>query len=34
MPNDLYRKSDDGIILVDDDTKETILDYMRDVIWD
>jgi len=34
MLNDLYRKSADGIILVDDDAKETILDYMRDVKWD
>lgn len=31
--NDLYRTNEDGIILVDDGIKETILDYMRDIHW-
>jgi len=34
MPNELYRLNDNGEILVNDDTKETALDYLREVKWD
>ena len=37
MPNDLYRsRVENGvdIISVDDGTKTTILDYMRELNWD
>ncbi|MDR1700229.1 MAG: N-6 DNA methylase [Lachnoclostridium sp.] len=34
VPNDLYRTSDSGLVLVDDDVKDTILDYMREIEWD
>ncbi|WP_288550001.1 N-6 DNA methylase [uncultured Brachyspira sp.] len=34
MPNELYRINDNGEIIVDDDKKETILDYLRDIKWD
>lgn len=34
MPNDLYRIDDTQQILVDDGIKNTVLDYMRDIIWD
>lgn len=34
MPNDLYRINDSGEIIVDDNKKETILDYLRDIKWD
>ena len=34
MPNDLYRLNTDGEIAVDDGTKETALDFLRDVKWD
>ncbi len=32
--NELYRTNDDGVILVDDNVKETALDYLREVQWD
>jgi len=32
--NDLYRSDIDGNILVDDNIKDTILDYMRNIHWD
>ena len=34
MPNDLYRMNNKGEIIVDDNKKETILDYLRDIKWD
>lgn len=34
MPNELYRIGDNGMVLVDDDIKETVLDYIRDIKWD
>lgn len=34
MPNELYRVNKKGEVLVDDGTKETALDYLRDVLWD
>jgi len=34
MPNDLYRINADGDIAIEDGTKETALDYLRDVEWD
>ncbi|MDR3045995.1 MAG: N-6 DNA methylase [Bacteroidales bacterium] len=34
MPNDLYRTDTNGITLVNDGVKDTILDYMRDMQWD
>lgn len=34
MPNDLYRINEKGEILVDDEVKETALDYLRDLQWD
>lgn len=33
-PNELYRENEDGRILVDDNSHETILDYLRDIDWD
>ena len=33
-PNELYRASDKGEVLVDDGVKETALDYLREVLWD
>lgn len=33
MPNELYRSSEDGTILVDDGVFETVLDYMRQIDW-
>jgi type I restriction enzyme M protein len=34
MPNELYRTDGEGMILVDDEAKETALDYLREVKWD
>jgi type I restriction enzyme M protein len=34
MPNDLYRINANGDIAIDDGTKETALDFLRDVKWD
>lgn len=34
MPNDLYRTSGKGNILIDDGKQESILDYMRKIDWD
>lgn len=34
MPNELYRMNNKGEIIVDDNKKETILDYLRDIKWD
>ncbi|MBQ5153292.1 N-6 DNA methylase [Macrococcoides caseolyticum] len=34
VKNDLYRVDEKNNILVDDDIKNTILDYMRDLEWD
>lgn len=34
MPNDLYRTDQNNEIIVDDDIKEKILDYLRDISWD
>ena len=34
MPNDLYRLNQDGEVIIDDNVKTTILDYMRDIRWD
>lgn len=31
--NDLYRIDENGMVLVDDNIKETILDYMREIDW-
>lgn len=33
-PNDLYRIDEKGKVLVDDNVKETILDYMREINWE
>lgn len=33
QPNDLYRESDGGEIIVDDGKKEALLDYMREIDW-
>jgi type I restriction enzyme M protein len=33
-PNELYRINEKGEVLVDDNIKETALDYLRDVLWD
>lgn len=33
-PNDLYRVSSDGSVIVDDGIKETILDYLRYIKWE
>lgn len=32
-PNDLFRVDDDLRVIVDDEKKETILDYMREIKW-
>jgi len=34
MPNELYRTDETGVVLVDDEIKETALDYLREVIWE
>lgn len=34
MPNELFRVNDAGTVLVDDGIKSTVLDYLRDIIWD
>jgi len=34
MPNDLYRLSADGEVMVNDGVKETALDFLRGVKWD
>ena len=34
MPNDLYRTDQNNEIIVDDDAKEKILDYLRDISWE
>ncbi len=35
MPNDLFRRNENGEIMIDDNKKETALDFMRsDVEWD
>lgn len=34
MPNDLFRVDADDMILVDDGIKNTVLDYMRELLWD
>ena len=34
MPNDLYRTDQNNEIIVDDDIKEKILDYLRDISWE
>lgn len=34
MPNDLYRIDQNNEIIVDDDVKEKILDYLRDISWE
>jgi len=34
QPNELYRTDKGGVVLVDDSIKETVLDYLRDVLWD
>ena len=33
-PNELYRTDKKGVVLVDDEIKETALDYLREVVWD
>ena len=33
QPNDLYRETDDGVIIVDDGKKESLLDYIREIDW-
>jgi len=33
-PNDLFRTDKEGMILVDDNVKETILDYLREINWE
>ncbi|MCC3385047.1 restriction endonuclease subunit M, partial [Enterocloster citroniae] len=33
QPNDLYREDKDGVILVDDGVKQTVLDYIREIEW-
>ncbi len=34
MPNELYRINDKGEVLADDGKKDTVLDYLREVIWE
>ncbi|MEX0723491.1 MAG: N-6 DNA methylase [Gracilimonas sp.] len=34
MPNDLYRESQSGEVILDDGKKETALDYLREIKWD
>ena len=34
MPNELYRINENKEVLVDDNIKETVLDYLREVAWD
>ena len=34
QPNNLYRTDSNGVILVDDGEKSTILDYMREIDWE
>ena len=34
MPNELYRISEKGEVLVNDEVKETALDYLREVQWE
>lgn len=34
QPNDLFRKNNDGYVLVDDGIMETALDYMRTINWE
>lgn len=34
MKNDLYRSNANGEVLIDDNTQESILDYMRQIEWD
>ena len=34
MPNDLYRTDQNNEIIVDDDAKEKILDYLREISWE
>ena len=34
MSNDLYRTDNNGLVLVNDDVKDTILDSIREIIWD
>lgn len=33
-PNDLYRTDKNGTVIVDDNIKESILDYMREINWE
>ena len=33
LPNELYRINDKGEILVDNEVKETALDYLREIKW-
>lgn len=33
QPNDLYRVDDNNIVIVDDGKLETVLDYMREIVW-
>lgn len=33
QPNDLYREDKDGLIIVDDGKKESLLDYIREIDW-
>lgn len=34
MPNGLFRLNDKKEVMVDDGVKETVLDYLREVVWD
>lgn len=34
MPNDLYRETKSGEVIIDDGQKETALDYLREIKWD
>lgn len=34
QPNELYRFDEDGNILVDDGIEETVLDYIRKIVWE
>ena len=34
MPNELYRTNNKNEVLIDDGLKETVLDYLRDIVWD
>ena len=34
MPNDLYRTDEGGLVLIDDGVKDTVLDNMREIVWD